>query len=113
MWVSSLLTGLLFLTEEQNEEAEGAIKPTTTVAEEDEKDRSERDTGEGKNSNKDSGKMLESFTFPSPTPTPHNPFFTHPPPSLLKAFIHFKLSEYPHYYSLHVISISSLPLTYF
>ncbi|XP_023376933.1 zinc finger homeobox protein 4 isoform X6 [Pteropus vampyrus] len=41
-------------SEEQSEEAEGAIKPTS-VAEEDEKDSSERETSEGKTSNKDSG----------------------------------------------------------
>ena len=96
------LTGLSFLTEEQSEEAEGAIKPTAG-AEDDEKDTSERDNNEGKNSNKDSGKMLESFTFPSPTSIPCNLLFLHcPPQSLLKAFIHFKLSEHSHYYSLHV-----------
>lgn len=96
-----LLTGLPLLTEEQSEEAEGAIKPTA-VAEDDEKDTSERDNSEGKNSNKDSGKMLKSLTFPSPTSIPSNQPFLHPLPSLLKAFIHFKLSEHSHYYSLHV-----------
>lgn len=64
---SILLTGLLLLTEEQSEEAEGAAKPAA-VAEEEEKDTSERDNSEGKNSNKDSGKTLASFTFLSSTP---------------------------------------------
>lgn len=96
------LTGLSFLTEEQSEETEGAIKPTAG-AEDDEKDTSERDNNESKNSNKDSGKMLESFTFLPPPPFPAIcSSFTAPPQSLLKAFIHFKLSEHSHYYSLHV-----------
>ncbi|EHB13072.1 Zinc finger homeobox protein 4 [Heterocephalus glaber] len=43
-----------FNQKEQSEEAEGAIKPTA-VAEDDEKDPSERDNSEGKNSTKDSG----------------------------------------------------------
>lgn len=67
--VSTLLTGLHFLTEEQSEEAEGTSKPPA-VKEDDEKDTSERDNSEGKNSNKDSGKMLESFTFPISVPIP-------------------------------------------
>lgn len=67
MGFSNLLTGLLCLTEEQSEEAEGAAKPAA-VAEEEEKDTSERDNSEGKNSNKDSGKTLASFTFLSSTP---------------------------------------------
>lgn len=97
------LTGLPLLTEEQSE-AEGTIKPTA-VAEGDEKDTRERDRSEGKNPNEDSGKMLESFTFPSPTPNPNpaiSASLTHSPQSLLKAFIHFKLSEHTHHYSLHV-----------
>lgn len=95
MWIfgrfSVLLIGLPFLTEEQSEEAEGAIKPTA-VAEDDEKDTSERDNSEGKNSNKDSGKMQESFTLafpythslPStlPSPSPH-------PTKLIKSFYSF------------------------
>lgn len=73
---SILLTGLFFLTEEQSEEAEGAGKPAS-VAEDDERDTCERDNSEGKNSNKDSGKMLASLTFLPPTPHP-NP--ADPPP---------------------------------
>ena len=80
---SILLTGLPFLTEEQSEETEGASRPTA-VAEDDEKDTSERDNNEGKNSNKDTGKMLESFTFPFPTPIPCNQPFLHPLPKLIK-----------------------------
>lgn len=64
---SILLTGLLFLTEEQSEEVDGAAKPGA-VAEEEEKDTSERDNSEGKNSKKDSGKTLASFTFLPSTP---------------------------------------------
>ena len=85
---SILLTGVYFLAEEQNEEAEGAIKPIAG-ADEDEKDTSERDNSEGKNSNKDSGKMLVSFTFPSPTPSQRStlPLLTHP--QLIKSLYSF------------------------
>lgn len=85
---SILLTGVCFLAEEQSEETEGAIKPIAG-ADEDEKDTSERDNSEGKNSNKDSGKMLESFTFPSPIPSqwPALPLLTHP--QLIKSFYSF------------------------
>lgn len=79
--VRSYWLALPFLTEEQSEEAEGAIKPTS-VAEEDEKDASERDPSEGKASNKDSGKMLESVALlPQPTSIPQNrPFLYAPTP---------------------------------
>lgn len=86
---SVLWLGLLFLTEEQSEETEGAAKPAA-VAEEEEKDRSERDNSEGKNSNKDSGKMLASFTFLS-YPPPHalQSALSSPPPKLIKSFYSF------------------------
>ena len=85
---SILLTGLPFLTEEQSEETEGASRPTA-VAEDDEKDTSERDNNEGKNSNKDTGKMLESFTFPFPTSLPRSLAIRHPLPKLNKCFCSF------------------------
>lgn len=75
--LSILLTGLPFLTEEQREEAEGTVKPTT-VTEDDEKDTNERDNSEGKNSSKDSGKMLDSLPFIFLHPSiPCNQRFSH------------------------------------
>lgn len=73
-----------FLTEEQSEEAEGTSKPTA-VAGDDEKDPSERDISEGKNSSKDPGKTLDSLTFHSLTSI-HSLQSTFPPPTPCKAY---------------------------